>query len=66
MIILFFLMTNLDLENFILQLTSCLLLTDMLDKGKSVDLIFFDFAKVFDTVCHRHGRPQDFRQGGAN
>ena len=27
--------------------------TNMLDKGKSVDLIFFDFAKAFDTVCHR-------------
>ena len=27
--------------------------TDLVDKGKSVDLIFFDFAKAFDTVCHR-------------
>ena len=26
--------------------------TDMIDKGKSVDLVLFEFAKAFDTVCH--------------
>lgn len=26
--------------------------TQQIDKGKSVDVIYFDFAKAFDTVCH--------------
>ena len=24
----------------------------MMDQGKTIDLIFFDFTKAFDTVCH--------------
>ena len=27
-------------------------ITSMVDSGMSVDLIFFDYAKAFDTVCH--------------
>ena len=24
----------------------------MIDQGKTIDLVFFDYAKAFDTVCH--------------
>ena len=27
-------------------------ITIMMGQGKTIDLIFFDFAKAFDTVCH--------------
>ncbi len=28
-------------------------ITGMTDQGKPVDVIYLDFSKVFDSVCHR-------------
>ena len=46
----FFQIKSMDSSQFLLYLDSCV---EAIANGDVIDVIYFDFAKVFDTVPHR-------------